>query len=159
MRLDLKKMAAFLVKAKINTYAADGKETSPQRKGFRELEFSDGDFYYRDSYSGYFCAPGQEVVYFKEVPVWTMAYAGGMSEGFQKNKKLTGNTFKFLKKVLSRVEESRPFRGPKSFSEGEWTYKSSVKGDITNFEGREKIFYRKKEVFTQKYMGGLIIHK
>ena len=43
MKIDLKKLAKFLVKAKINTYAGGGREVSPQRPGFKELEFIEGD--------------------------------------------------------------------------------------------------------------------
>jgi len=77
MALNLKELAKFLVKAKMGTYAADGAEVSPQRPEFKELEFIEGDWEYRDSYAGFFFAPGQEVVRYKRKPVWIMSYHGG----------------------------------------------------------------------------------
>ncbi len=69
MRIDLTELKKFLVEAKKHTYAGGGKETTPQRPGFIELEFSKGSWYYRDSYCGFFQAPGQEVVRFNGKPV------------------------------------------------------------------------------------------
>ena len=57
MKIDLEQLAKFLVKAKVQTYASDGKEIEPQRPGFKELEFKEEDWEYRDSYAGFFFAP------------------------------------------------------------------------------------------------------
>lgn len=158
--INLERLAQFLVEAKTQTYAStNSQEVSPQRPGFKELEFLDGDWNYRDSYVGYFMAPGQEVVSFEGKPVWAMAYSGGMVPGFRDNLDFAKQTFEFLKKALAMVEESRPFRGPKILEEGDWKYVSSVQGDITDFVGMERISHKRKEVFKQVYSGGLIIPK
>ena len=47
----------------------------------------------------------------------------------------------------------------KTKKEGDYEYINKVEGDITNFNGKEKIFYRDGEVFVQDYIGGLIILK
>ena len=159
MELNLEELAKFLVKAKSNTYAGDGNKISPQRPGFKELEYIGGNLEYRDSYSGFYLAPGQEIVRFKEKPVWSMAYSGGMVPEYHKNKDFAKQTFKFLKKALLRVEESRPFRGPEYFQEGDYEYINSNEGTISDFKGTEKILYKGKEVFKQNYIGSLIIHK
>jgi len=63
MKIDLKKLGKFLVKAKKETYASlKSKEVAPERAGHKELEFQKGEFYYRDSYTGFFQAPGMEEV-------------------------------------------------------------------------------------------------
>ncbi len=159
MKIILEDLANFLVKAKTKTYAGNSKEVAPQRSSFRELEFKEGNWHYRDSYAGFFMAPGQEVVYFNSRPVWAMAYAGGMLPQYRENKEFASKTFSFLKKALLQVKESRPFRGPKNFKEEEWEYKDSSEGAITNFKGTEHIHYQGKEVFRQNYVGGLIKHK
>jgi hypothetical protein len=159
MGINLKNLAEFLVKAKCRTYAGDGKEIAPQRPGFNELEFKDGDWEYRDSYSGLYFAPGQEVVRFKGVPVWTMAYSGGMKPEYHGNRDFAEQVFSFLKQALLRVKESRPFRGPESFKDGEFEYVDASEGDITDFRGTEIILFRGKEVFRQNYIGGAIVHK
>ena len=159
MEINLKELARFLVKAKSQTYAGDGKEILPQRPGFKELEFVEGPWEYRDSYVGYFMAPGQEYVRFKSQPIWTMAYSGGMRPEYHKQRDFAKQTFTFLKQALSRVEVSRPFRGPENFHDREWKYLNTSEGDITDFKGTERILHKGKEVFKQNYIGGLIILK
>jgi hypothetical protein len=51
-----------------------------------------------------------------------------------------------------------PFRGPKNFKEGDFEYSNEFEGDITNFKGHEKILFKGKEVFSQDYVGGLIVY-
>ncbi|UCG95505.1 MAG: hypothetical protein JSV92_00430 [archaeon] len=154
--MNLKELAKFLVEAKKKTYAAEGKEIEPERKGFKELEYKKGKWYYRDSYTGFFLAPGQELVRYDGKPVWSMSYSGGMKEEFHDDIEFAKETFAFLKKALAGVEESRPFRGPERLEEGEFLYVDESEGDIKQFKGTEKIFYNDKEVFSQNYIGGLI---
>ncbi len=159
MEFDLKQLAQFLLRAKKQTYAGEGAEVSAQRPGFKESEFIEGDFKYRDSYAGFFQAPGQEIVRFKGKPIWAMAYSGGMEQEYHNDFEFSLQTFKFLRKCLLRVEETKPFRGPDYFQEAEFEYFSQIQGDINSFRGRERILYQGKEVFSQHYIGGLIVDK
>lgn len=159
MEINLEELARFLIKAKSEAWAGDGKEIAPQRQGFKELEYSDGPWEYRDSYAGYFMAPGQEYVRFQDQPVWMMAYSGGMSPENRGNKSFAKETFTFLKKALKMVEATRPFRGPENFCERDWEYKDSSEGDITDFKGTEQILYQGTEIFKQHYCGGLVLPK
>jgi len=159
--IDLDQLADFLVEAKRLTYASDGREVAAERSGFKELEYTDDrfpDLHYRDSYAGFFQAPGQEVVRYQGIPVWAMAYVGGMNVGFR-HEDFAKRTFSFLKKALKLVERSKPFRGPSKLSEGEWVYGALNEGDVTDFFGAESIRYEGRVVFSQNYIGGLIIHK
>jgi len=157
--INLKELAKFLVKAKKQTYAGEGKEITPQRPGFKELEYSENDYDYRDSYSGFFYAPGQEIVRFKGVPIWSMSYSGGMKKEYHEDVEFAEKVFTFLKKALFKITEDIPFRGPKHLKEGDFEYINEVEGDITNFKGHEKILFKGKEVFSQDYIGGLIVHR
>ena len=168
--INLEELAKFLVKAKKGTYAGDGRELTPERPGFKELEFSDGDWVYRDSYVGFFRAPGQEVVRFQGEPVWTMSYDGGMLPGYREDVAFAKETFGFLKKALLLVPEYAPFRGPGKFEEHSggirWIYKTLLENilhSLTDFHGRETISIYDgtvtKNVFAQRYMGGLVIPK
>lgn len=159
MEFNLIQLAKFLVKAKTQTYAGEGQEITAQRPGFTELEFKEGDLEYRDSYSGFFQAPGQEVVRYKGKPIWVMAYSGGMEKKYHGDAEFAEKTFSFLKQALLRVEESSPYRGPDNLKEGDYEYINRVEGDITNFRGQEQILYKGEKVFTQDYIGGLIIQK
>jgi hypothetical protein len=154
--MHLEELAKFLVKAKRNAWAGNGKEIKPQRPGFKELEFREGDWYYRDSYAGFFWAPGQEVVWYQNTPVWAMAYNGGM---IGNNLDLAVQTFAFLKEALKRVNVKMPFRGPAAYSQEDYEYYANVVGDIRNFKGHEDVFHRGCLEFEQDYIGGLIVPK
>ncbi len=158
--INLGELAKFLVRAKTNTYASlKSKEIKSERPNHKELEFEDGDFYYRDSYIGFFQAPGMEEVRLgKEGKIiWTMAYSGGMLPKFHGNLELAKDTFTFFKKALNLVNEEMPYRGPKKLKRGNWEYSNSINGDIKRFSGNEKIFFKRKEVFNQEYIGGLVV--
>lgn len=162
MKIDLKQLAKFLVKSKKSTYAsADSNKIKSERPKHKELEFSEGKFYYRDSYVGFFQAPGMEEVRLGKEgeTIWTMAYSGGMLPKFQKNLDFAKKTFNFLKEALKLVNEKEPYRGPRKLKEGNWVYTNEVKGNIQRFNGHEKIFFKGKEVFSQEYIGGLVISK
>ncbi|MDD3159840.1 MAG: DUF5680 domain-containing protein [Candidatus ainarchaeum sp.] len=158
--INLKKLANFIVQAKKNTYASTNiKEIKSERSGFKELEYRKNNFYYRDSYSGFFNAPGQEIVRIDNHPVWAMAYSGGMIEKLHENTEFALQTFNFLKKCLLKISIDKPYRGPDIFKEKEWKYTNKLTGNIKNFSGLEKIYYNDKLVFRQNYIGGLIINK
>ncbi len=162
MKINLKKLAEFLVKAKTQTYASmNSQEIKSERPGHNELEFEEDSLYYRDSYVGFFQAPGMEEVRLGKdgETIWTMAYSGGMLSEFQNDIEFAKQVFTFLKKVLGLVTEDIPFRGPKELEEGNWRYMNKIEGEIKRFKGHEKIFFKGKEVFNQDYIGGIVIEK
>ncbi len=163
MSVNLEMLAKFLVKAKKNTYASEkGIELTPERPLHKELEYSDGEFYYRDSYIGSFQALGMEEVRLENREghtIWAMAYSGGMLPEHHNNVFFAKDILRFLKKALSLVTEDIPFRGPILCEEAGFAYENRVEGDIKRFEGNEKIFFRGKKLFDQDYIGGLVIRK
>ncbi|MBR9706110.1 hypothetical protein GOV14_03690 [Candidatus Pacearchaeota archaeon] len=162
MDIDLKKLAKFLVQAKISTYASMNKmKIDSERPRHDELEFFDEEFYYRDSYVGFFQAPGMEEVRLGRdgKTIWTMAYSGGMLLEYQEDVEFAMQTFTFLKKAMSLVNEKMPYRGIDKLKDGDWEYVCEVKGDIKRFIGHERIFFKNKEVFSQDYIGGLVLDK
>lgn len=161
-KIDLKELAKFLMRAKKNTYASmSSVEIKPERHLHKELEFSDGKFYYRDSYVGFFQAPGMEEVRLGKSgkTIWTMAYSGGMKQKYSGDIDFAKQVFNFLKEALSQVNENAPYRGPIKLKKGKWKYKNKIKGNIKRFSGKEKIFFNGKEVFSQEYIGGLVLDK
>lgn len=158
MKIDINKLNKFLFDANKNGYAGGGNEFSlAQRPGFDEIEYKKGDWLFHDSYSGHYFAPGQEIVYFKNNPVWAMAYAGGMKFAYHGKKEFTHDTFIFLKKALMAMDPKKPFRGPEKFAEVDWKYISKVKGETKDFSGNEKIYHQNKLVFEQNFIGGVIV--
>jgi len=149
----------FIGRASRATYAGGGgKVDKPQRNGFKELQYAEGDWYYRDSYTGFLRSWGQEVVWYKDQPHWTCLYGGGMVDGCMNNG-MAEDTFTFLKKVLSAGEKENQFqpRGPKNFNDGEWSYQCEVEGSIEKFQGHESISRNGSTVFTHDFVGGLVV--
>jgi hypothetical protein len=105
----LQELNRFLGRAALNTYAGGGQEVDPEEVGFKELEFKEGNWYYKDSYAGFFQSWGREVVWYNQKPVWTQIYGGGMTAKFQNDTKFAHETFDFLKKALSAGEKKRFF--------------------------------------------------
>jgi hypothetical protein len=149
-------LTTFLNLAGKATYASNGKEEEQsERPGFIELIYSDGDFFYRDSYVGYYHSRGMEVVRHKGKPIWTSLYGGGITEG---NKEMTYECFEFLKKAL-RTREKDSMRGKPLVKNGDWEYTYQQVGDIFEFSGHEQIFYKGKLVFFHKTIGGIVEDK
>jgi hypothetical protein len=148
----------FLGKAMLATYAGEGKEVKPQRPGFKEFEYSEEPFYYRDSYMGWFKSAGQETVWYNDKPFWTQLYGGGMFPEYQNDQEFASQTFDFLKQAMSAGDKSSTFqpRGLNGFKDGDWQYTNTMEGDITQFKGEEKILYRGKPVFFHYFFGGLV---
>jgi hypothetical protein len=153
MEFELSQLKSFIEKASSQTYAAGADDVpNPQRPDYHELVYAEGDFEYRDSYSGNNRSWGTELVRYKGRPVWNALYGGGMTDGHES---LSHNTFEFLKKAfLSRDEDS--FRGPRQLDENEWHYSYQQDGDVTLFNGSEKISYNGEVVFFHHIIGGLI---
>jgi hypothetical protein len=157
----LKKLNSFLGRAALTTYAGGGPNVDPDEPGFKELEYREGDWHYKDSYTGFFRSWGREVVWYQDKPVWNQLYGGGMQPGYCDDTKFARDTFDFLKKALSdgeKVEDFQP-RGPKKYEDGDWSYICKWKGSIEKFEGHEEIAYKSKTVFTHDFFGGLAIAK
>lgn len=158
MNYNIDELNNFLLDANANGYAGGGNEfTPPGRPEFDEIQYRKGDWLFHDSYAGHYFAPGQEIVYYKNQPIWAMAYAGGMKFEYHGDEKLTHETIEFLKKALMEMDPTKPFRGPEKFEDGEWQYISTVSGNTNDFVGNEKIYHQDKLVFEQNFIGGVIV--
>lgn len=76
--IELNNLGKFLVNAKRNTYAAQKGKVLSSRKFSKDLAFEENDYYYLDSYFGEKDFSGEEIVYFKQIPIWSMNYYGKM---------------------------------------------------------------------------------
>ena len=155
---DLDKLKDFIHKAAAKTYAGGGRpEKNPERKGFIELVYQDGDFSYRDSYTGFTRSRGMEVVRYKGLPIWSSSYGGGMVSGQEHFAK---DTFNFLKKaMLSKEPGSDSFRGPTSLIDNDWKYEYQQEGEVEEFKGYEEIYFKGNLVFFHRIIGGEIKHR
>ncbi len=138
----------FLIRAKKATYAGKGAETTSCRPASHDLEHIEGDLMYLDSFLGGGKFVGEEAVWIKGVPFWSMNYAG----------QVFGNDFSgdFLKEALLRVPEEKPFRGPDFYTDGKYTYICEVNGDFEWFQGYEAIYLGGEKIYDCYFHGSII---
>ena len=147
--LDLEKLIPFLIKAKQKTYAGHGAEVQSFRPASHDLQFSEGNLLYYDTFLGGKMFSGQEALWQDNVPLWSMNYYGRViSDPFSGD---------FLKEALFNVPATNPFRGPKHFSKDNYTYKCKVDGSFEYFQGYEEIFYLDKKIYELHFHGGIIL--
>ncbi len=145
---DLEELLTFRVEAGANTYAGYGAETPSSRPNAHELKYQKGDWLYIDSYFGgpNFC--GEEIIYKKQVPLWSMNYCGRVLKD-----DFSGD---FLKEALRHASLEHPFRGPDIYKSGEYIYKSTVSGTPEWFQGFEEIFFYEQKCYECFLHGGVI---
>lgn len=141
-------LISFLIRAKKATYAGKGAETTSTRPESHDLIYREDEYMYYDTYLGGERFAGEEALWIREKPYWSMNYAG----------RVTGSPFSgdFLKEALFHVPEDLPFRGPEEYVNGDYTYKCQVTGDFDWFQGDETILFQGKIIYECYFHGGLI---
>jgi len=146
-------LSEFLIKAKINTYAASGEGGEKiLEDGSKELVYENGIRKYRDKYFGFKSFIGEEIVWENGKAIWGMNYCGGIISEEVDVKQI----YQFLQKAMKLVKIERPFRGPENFQEGEWDYTDKSDCSVNEFSGTESIYFQKKKVYELKYIGGIV---
>ena len=147
---------SFLIKAKLNAYAAQGDDASvpPVLNGSKQLEFEEGPFTYRDIYFGMCYFIGQETAYHNDVPVWSMCYGGGVPQSYSEEE--ARNIYRILQQSLRLVSHEYPYRGPKEFIIDSYVYTDNHAGSLESFQGIERITKNSIEVYRLDYFGGFI---
>lgn len=148
-------LTTFLVTAKQHTYAAEGSTEEKLADGARQLVYRSGPFEYRDRYYGFNPFGGEEVVWEEGKPIWCMHYWGEAHSLLVS----PAAVYEFLRRALRAVPAERPFRGPRSFSDGRWTYHNYVLGSVEAFRGDERILYEGSRVYSCAYHGGTVREK
>jgi hypothetical protein len=148
----------FLVEAKKHTYASDTSDAlvRPLWNGAKQLEYQKGDYLYRDIYFGSVFFAGQEVVEEKERPVWSMVYSGGIVIPSLPREQVA-SVYTFLRKALRLVDVQAPYRGPRQWQDGPYTYQNDYEGTWERFCGEERILIAGEKVYKLRYSGGMII--
>lgn len=139
-------LISFLIKAKKSTYAGKGAEITPSRPGSHDLSYEESDYLYLDTYLGGERFAGQEALWSHGVPVWSMNYSGRILDA-----EFSGD---FLKSALLNVPEELPFRGPRLYSAGDYTYHADISGSFDWFSGKEEIFCCSRKVYECLFFGG-----
>jgi len=149
-------LAGFLLRAKRATYAAQGDDATvtPLLPGSRQLEYREGDLFYRDIYVGLAAFAGLETVYRASVVHWSMAYAGGVLVGTSDTQ--TRQVYAFLRDALKRGTAEAPFRGPARHETFGYEYVNEWRGGIEEFSGAELIRRDGAVVYQLTYAGGRV---
>lgn len=147
-----KELTVFLVRAKRATYAAGMQPVTPSRMASHDLPYSEGPWYYLDTYLGGLKFIGEEAVWYESRPVWGMNYYGyilveTMPEGLPQ----------FLKAALLHIPAEAPYRGPVEFSAGSLVYRCQWEGQLRCFWGNEWIEREGQKVYELRFHGGEVL--
>lgn len=146
----------FLLIAKQATYAAQGDEASvtPLLSDSKQLEYRDGEWFYRDIYVGMFRFVGQEIVYFSNRAVWSMSYAGGL--GVDVENAAARPVYAFLRQALREAPLDLPLRGPALLEADGMRYTCQCTGSIERFHGTEIIMQSHDRLYELHFSGGFL---
>lgn len=143
----------FIVEAKAATYVGNGVHVDSCRFGSHDLEYTRGDFYYRDSYFGGKDFLGEEIVWYQFQPIWGENYYGKI---LRPNSITPEETGKMIKASLAKQYLEGRFLGGFSYTSGSLTYFDKNEGDWQSFIGEETITKDDSLVYRLNYHGGLI---
>lgn len=148
--INFEELKNFIAEARKNTYAGGGKPVeNPLLAGSYQLEYGKGDYFYRDIYfSGKDNFIGQEVIYLKDSPIWSMVYCGSAEPPEVRD---------FLKEGLLNLAEKCRFNEECEFEEGDLKYKNEGEGTLEQFHGKESVYIGEEKVYKLRYQGGLIL--
>ncbi|MBM2820330.1 MAG: hypothetical protein HW405_90 [Candidatus Berkelbacteria bacterium] len=147
----MNRIKEFLSKCRTRTYAAG--DEGEKIDGGTKYSIKKENLEYRDVYYDQkWVFEGQEIVFNKDLPVWSMSYRGTAVEGVD-----TKEVFGQLQKILKEHSVDVRLPGNKEYNDGQWRYEDKCSGDFDEFEGEEKIYKDGKLVHWMKYFGGKII--
>lgn len=154
----IEELSVFLVRAKLATHAALGDVCTPcpLLPGTHQFEYAEGEFLYRDVFAGCAYFVGQELVYERHHPAWSMCYAGGAIPGSTHHMQVD-DIYAFLRHALRQLLPEAPFRGPPLVVRGALRYRNEFSGDLARFHGNETIVCRDHPVFESHYAGGMLL--
>lgn len=151
--IDTPRLAAFVVRAKRQTYIGDGAHGPSCRPGTVDLPYAEGDLTYLDSYAGGADFLGQELVSHDGTPVWAMNYYGYLLRPDLITVESSGAV---LKAALTPLYAQGRFLGGWEHRHEEHLYRDTNTGDVTHFEGREWIETDGVPSYELLYHGGLV---
>lgn len=151
--MNLPYLHPFIIRAKKATYVAVGTKDASSRPGSHDLSFCEGDWTYRDSYFGGTDFIGQETVWLKDEPVWSMIYYGYILRPDLIDGDRAAQT---LRAALStetaqgRLLDNFEWSGPHGH------FSIAFEGTIEHFKGRETITVNNTLAYALDYIGGMI---
>lgn len=151
--LNKEDLLQFLLKARTKTYAGAGGKVQPVFNDSTQLEYKEGDLFYRDVYyTGKGIFMGLEVIHYQNKPVWAMSYYGTCKGASEEE------IYNFLKEALLANWEITRIWKKVEWEKDDYKYicQPDFEGSIDELAGVEKILKQEKEVYRFFYAGGLI---
>lgn len=151
--MNQKELIKFLLKARTKTYAGGDtdKVEPPINRGSTQLEYEERNFFYRDIYypkkNSFY---GEEVIRYKNIPIWNMSYSGDWSTMTEKE------IDKILRGALIANADTTRTNKKVEWLKDNFVYKCDGKGTINEFSGVETITKDSKQVYRLDYKGGII---
>ncbi|UCD03629.1 MAG: hypothetical protein JSW73_03755 [Candidatus Woesearchaeota archaeon] len=156
MKINLKDLEKFKTSGKYQQYVYEASKTKtkdPFLPRFKKIEYSIGDYRAIDRYTGGENFAGENVIFYKEIPVFVANYFGYIID-----KKFNIKTmYDFLSKALAAGHGKVLFRGLDGFSEKGFKYINKIKGDLEFAKGTEEIHFKGKKIYELFYHAGIII--
>jgi hypothetical protein len=150
---DIKDIEKFLIKARTKTYAGSAGAVEAALTGSKQLEYSDGDLFYRDVfYTGKNTFYGIETVFDNDKPVFGMSYYGNWGD-------MTEDEIdNILRGALIANLETRLYKDVEWQKDG-FTYlcEPDLVDGVEEIGGTESISKNDKRVYIFYYAGGMLI--
>jgi|SRR3990167_3067730 len=151
MNFDLEEFKAFKEEASKAGYENENPQyRTKEPDGSTTLSYESGDWKFHDNYFGGEPYGGRIIYTYKGKPVHITVFYGRVNEGEDAD-----DIYKFLRMVL-RQPGGEEFRGPKEFKDTILIYRNNLNGTIENFSLEESIYSDEKEIYSAKFLGGLV---
>lgn len=151
--VNLTELQDFIVRAKRNTYVGKGQHLLPYRLCSYDLQFTDGEWAYHDSYLGESDFIGEEIVYLRGKVAWGMNYFGRILVPEQITSAQAGEV---IQRSLTALYAENRFLGGYTHKTDPFTYHDTSSGDVSFFTGREWISKEEQVVYELVYHGGVV---
>jgi len=149
----MEELEKTIVTAKTASYVGGGGKAEASRPGSHDLTWSNGEWFYRDSYFGGTDFLGQETLWHYGEPVWAMNYYGYILRPDLIDAVRAGAT---IKAALSAMYAQGRFLGGFDWRGPHGRYCDRSTGGAEHFHGRETILVGDIEAYALDYFGGLI---
>ncbi|MEN8253491.1 MAG: DUF5680 domain-containing protein [Patescibacteria group bacterium] len=150
--MNKKLLKQFLIDSNNAGYATgEEKQWIKEKDASTTIPFEQGKWKSHDNFFGGEPYGGRIVVSYEGKPVWMMVYYGWVEEGIDPDA-----IYAILRSALKQMPEDYPYRGPKEYREGEYTYTNTWDGEVDRYSGSEQITQNGKVIYKADYVGGMV---
>lgn len=152
MDMNLQALKQFLIDCNAAGYAGgDDKKWLPEPDGSTTIPYVQGPWRSSDNFFGGEPYGGRVIVFYHDKPYWMMVYYGWVAEDVQ-----TNPVYAVLRNALMAMPDDYPYRGPNTYTDGEYTYTNAWDGEVDRFTGTEEIHHSGRLIYQAEYAGGLV---